>query len=477
MTLANEEFYPNYRDHRFPEIDNNPLLAHLNLPPETDKEAFLALGLRPKFHESERDLPAFARRLCINRLRRFFAPTLPIHRRALIEISSQLFDGYMPRNPMTPEGQAILHGGPVNLSYRPTISFIAGHSGMGKSTLIDRILAQMGNQVCRHKEFRGVPFPETQVLWLRRNVPEHCTVGTLCSTFGDYTDRVLRMSLYGGIFNKLKDAGRDLYLGEIRRIITNHHVGLLVLDEFQNLSLMGVGAKKIIAFLVNLRDDLGLPIVVAGTYKALRLLEGELSTARRLVEGGYFDLARPTSSEDPNWQNLSKTMWKYQWVRNPITEYSPEIGHALYDISQGINGIAISGFAATQLVAIEDGSERVTAELIRKVFEERMQPLHPAIRILKSGDPRLMDTFEDIYMNLYPSSTNYSTEPPTNETNDFPEAEQRTIHMEDGREPVKKKSKSETSSGSRAKPPLTAEQIKALVTADSMADLIATLDE
>jgi hypothetical protein len=33
---------------------------------------------------------------------------------------------------------------------------------------------------------------------------------------------------------------------------------------------MGVGAKKIIALLVNLRDELGLPIVVVGTYKALR---------------------------------------------------------------------------------------------------------------------------------------------------------------------------------------------------------------
>jgi hypothetical protein len=62
---------------------------------------------------------------------------------------------------------------------------------------------------------------------------------------------------------------------------------------------MGVGAKKIIALLVNLRDELGLPIVLVGTYKALRLLEGNMSSARRLCEGGYFDLARPPSAEDP----------------------------------------------------------------------------------------------------------------------------------------------------------------------------------
>lgn len=85
----------------------------------------------------------------------------------------------------------------------------------------------------------------------------------------------------------MRGGDRNFYLSEIRKIITTHHVGLLVLDEFQNLSLMGVGAAKVIAFLVNLRDELGIPIVIAGTYKALRLLEGDLSISRRLVEGGY----------------------------------------------------------------------------------------------------------------------------------------------------------------------------------------------
>lgn len=50
----------------------------------------------------------------------------------------------------------------------------------------------------------------------------------------------------------------------------------------------------------------------------------------------------------------------------------------------------------------EDGAERVDADLIRKVYVERMRPLHPAIRVLQSGDPRLMDQFDDLYRNAYP---------------------------------------------------------------------------
>src|SRR5271166_2739570 len=102
---------PVYRVIGIPEIDNNPLLAHLRLPPETDDDAFLALGLGANFDPSERELPTSIRRIRVNRLRRFFVPVLSAHRRALIDISSQMFDSYSARNPMTPEGQAILYGG------------------------------------------------------------------------------------------------------------------------------------------------------------------------------------------------------------------------------------------------------------------------------------------------------------------------------------------------------------------------------
>src|ERR1035441_9672033 len=217
MQRARPKTHPHYRTVGVPEFDNNPLLAHLRLPPEKDTDAFLALGLGAKFDPKERDLPTSVRRIRVNRLRRFFIPVLPVHRRALIDISSQMFDSYSARNPMTPEGQAILYGGPTNAPYRSTISFVAGHSGMGKSTLMDRILAYPGHQVCQHKTFKRKKFPEKQILWLRRNLPEHCTLGTLCATFGDHTDRVLGTKLYSGAFTKVR-ADRSQYLKQIRKI-------------------------------------------------------------------------------------------------------------------------------------------------------------------------------------------------------------------------------------------------------------------
>jgi hypothetical protein len=478
MQPARPETNPDYHTIGVPEIDNNPLLAHLRLPPETDDDAFLALGLQANFDPDERELPTSIRRLRVNRLRRFFIPVLPAHRRALIGISSQMFDSYSERNPMTPEGQAILYGGPTSAPYRSTISLVAGHSGMGKSTLMDRILAYPGHQVCRHTVFGGESFPEKQILWLRRNVPEHCTLGTLCSTFGDHTDRVLGTNLYSGAFTKVK-ADRSQYLKQIRKIITDHHVGLLVLDEFQNLSLMGVGAKKIIALLVNLRDELGVPIVLVGTYKALRLLEGTMSSARRLCEGGYFDLERPLSSEDEAWNLLCDATWKYLWVRKPA-EFSPEIADALYEVSQGISGIMLSVFATAQLAAMEeDGAETVDADLIRKVYRERMAPLHAAVRILKSNDPRLMDKFDDLYRNAYPTGDRSEDDvgadqrPSGAENSAAAETQSSTKTLKTGRP---SRSGRRTRQRSAQTSTLTEEQIEKLVTADSISNIVSFLD-
>lgn len=386
-----------------PEIDNNPLLAHLDLPPTTDSEAFIALALRPDFQMNDVSLPPAIRRIRINRLRNFFVPTQPAHREALIGVASQVFHGYTHRNPFTVEGQRRLLGRPTDQPYKPTISFIAGHSGMGKSALVDRILACLGQQVYHHTSFQDNPFPESQILWLRRNVPEHCTVKTLCSAFGEYTDSVLGVSLYEGLFTSARRDHRDQLIAQIRKIITNHHVGLLVFDEFQNLSLMGIGAEKIIALLVNLRDELGLPILIIGTYGSLHLLERSLSTARRLAEGGYYDLERPISAANDGWQQFCRIAWPYQWVQKPV-EYNESICEAFYDVSQGITGIMLSVFARAQLLAIHNGIERVDADLIIDVFNERMKPLHPAVQALKNERSEARSKFEGIYKKPRPNA-------------------------------------------------------------------------
>jgi hypothetical protein len=192
---------------------------------------------------------------------------------------------------------------------------------------------------------------------------------------------------------------RTDYEALLRRIVANHHVGALILDEFQNLSLAGtLGQRELIAFLVNIRDELGVPIVLVGTYKAASILADNASIARRLSEGGFHHLQPPKSAEDEEWRDFCEIVWGYQWVRQPL-DISGDIISVLYDISQGITGIMLNVFIAAQVEAIDSGVEKVGADLLLRVWSRRFEPLHKIIDALRSKDPTLLSHYDDLYIN------------------------------------------------------------------------------
>lgn len=390
---------PDYRITGVAQFDANPLIAHLPSPPDGRTDSFKTLSVTPTFNPLHREHPKGIRKILIGDLRKFYVPSLKAHHEAHSGIISQVWDGYLNRNPCTPEGQARLHGLDVKSTWRPTIALISGCSGMGKSTLISRIMSCLGPQLVAHREFSGQPFAEKQILYMRRNIPELCTVKSLCSAFGSHADEILGSRLFHGVFEKLRGGTREQYVHEIRKIMLNYHVGILVLDEFQNLSLVGLGAEKVIAFLTLLRDELGIPILLCGTYKSLELLRSNMAVARRLVEGGYYDLARPGRFEDPAWLMLCKTAWALQWVKEP-QDFTEEICAELYGVSQGVTAIMLETFRRAQITAITEDYETVDAALIRRVFDEQMTPLHPAIAALRSNNPEIMAKFDDIYQRV-----------------------------------------------------------------------------
>jgi len=105
-----------------------------------------------------------------------------------------------------------------------------------------------------------------------------------------------------------------------------------------------------------------VPIILVGTYKAAAMLKQETSLARRIAEGGFYQLKRPASPRDENWQALCKVVWKHQWVKEPLA-ITEEVVRTLYDYSQGITGIMINIFVAAQFHALEEGIETISSSL------------------------------------------------------------------------------------------------------------------
>jgi hypothetical protein len=400
---------PEYTPYPIEEFRGNPLVEAIKFPPLNNDDAIKRLMRRPSFDSSERELPAMMRMLLPARLKNFMFPTTQ-HVKILKLIYCQLLDGYRFRNPCTPDTQRLMHSGkgqklnfePVidSPSSRPaTISFLTGLSGMGKSTLIRAVMGTMGRPVIMHSNYQGKPFTESQILYLMRNVPDQCTPKMLCKSYGTYTDSLLATQIYTKPFST--DLSRSGYVDEMKKIITNHHIGALVLDEFQNLSLAGTkGLEELISLLINFRDQLGVPIILVGTYRAADLVHGGLSITRRLVEGGFHELQRPLTPYDEDWSSMCEIAWEFQWVKNP-SEFSDKILNALYECSQGITAIMLTLFMAAQVEAIDSGVETVDVKLLKSVYRDQMKPLHQIINALRSGDVALLNNFDDLYIKAF----------------------------------------------------------------------------
>jgi len=396
---------PTYTSYPIPEFSGNPLIEALSPLPTDRDDAIIRMSELPKFNPEERNLPAAMRMFLPARLSRFLFPTTQ-HVRFLNHLAIQVYDGYSTRNPMTTTGQHHLHHAAAQSSFVPvidpgtgrlsTISMICGIPGIGKSTLIRGCMSMLGKPVIQHTNHNGQPFPETQILYLMRNVPDQCSAKAFCKTYGDYTDALLGMPLYAKFFSD-KTMTRTHYVAQLRRIVVTHHVGALVLDCVENLLLGSPNeVSEFMALLINIRDELRVPIILVGTHKAANILKSDLSTARRIVEGGYHELTRPISPDEPDFAALCEILWGYQWVQHP-EEYNEKIRDVLYDYSQGVTGIMIALFIAAQIEAIDSGSEKVSINLIRKIYKERFKPLHRIINALRSNNKNILEQYDELY--------------------------------------------------------------------------------
>ena len=218
--------------------------------------------------------------------------------------------GYLDRNILKPEYarrsrqiyDAIKDGGGKKLEYYVNVPTSAsgltliGPSGMGKSTNLLNILS-LYPQVILHPEHNSY-----QIVWLKIDCPHAGSLKGLCTDIFLAIDR-----LFGTNHFKKFGSSRnseDYMLAQVAQMAHTHHLGVLVIDEMQNL--------------VNARRGTGEGSVIWD----------------RMDNGGEWDL-------------FMEGMWEYQWTKTPVA-LDDEINEAFYDESQGIIDIAIKLYKMVQ---------------------------------------------------------------------------------------------------------------------------------
>lgn len=396
-----------YRDHKLPEYNSNPLIQAL--PPIFSPREFARRVARlPQFDPEERELEPHYRFHCIERLSRYFDP-----QNKSVELQQQIcvliMEGYLGRNPLNPEYarrsnqiyQAIQAGDGKNLENYVNIPTSAssltliGPSGIGKTTNLINIL-NLYPQVILHSNLGGY-----QLVWLKVDCPHAGSLKGLCTDIFLAVDRLLGTNY----FKKFGSRGNseDYMLAQVAQLAHTHHLGVLIIDEMQNLAKAKRGRDELLNFLVKMDNIIGVPVIRAATNEAFPIFQGNFRNARRAI--GKAGVLWDRMSKDREWEHFLKGMWEYQWTKVfvPITEeingdekINEKISKAFYEECQGIIDIAIKLYKMVQWRAISLRSEEMTVELIHRVAEEGLQIVKPMLAAIRSGKQESMQRYGDI---------------------------------------------------------------------------------
>jgi hypothetical protein len=268
----------------------------------------------------------------------------------------------------------------------PTVSTrgcsIVGHSGAGKSTAVNRILS-MYPQVIFHGRYKGRLFTHSQIVYIKLECPYDGTLSGLCKSFFTEVDRLLDTTTYEHYVLRGRPRIDDLLL-RMENLALRHSIGVLVIDEIQNLrKAKGDGANDMLDFLLWLDNRLGIPVVLVGTPKALPVLTGEFRRARRAAGQEAISWNR-MREESNDWNLFTDTLWKYQYVQTncPLT---PQLRHALYYESQGIVDIAVKVYLLAQIEAMTNRTEVLTEDGLIAVAHHRLGFVQPFLADLRNN--------------------------------------------------------------------------------------------
>jgi hypothetical protein len=411
--------------YRTPEIaahEGNPLEEALP-PMLTTDQLILRLQHFPAYNESQRKDPDETRYLLVQNGMRFFVP-LDIHMDLYRRFTNLTRIGYAGRNPLahllrlpgkSNSNTFDQYDSQYDLAEDQLASTAAGFniigiSGIGKSFSIDRIL-KLFPQVIHHNSYRGHDFTQSQVVWLKIDCPFDGNPRGLCNSFFKTMDAILGTN-FRTSYMKSRRLQTEL-LGDMATVAGNHFLGVLVIDEIQRLSLAkSGGADALLNFLVQLVNEIGVPVVLVGTYKALPVLSGEFSQMRRGT--GQGDLIWDRMPNDEQWGMLVKSLFRTQYTRKSFSPddleklskkdrvmrptYAPQkLSDVLYEETQGITDLAVKVYMFAQERAIDTDKEIVTPEIIRSVAKDKFGMLRDVLLALKYGDKQALARWEDVY--------------------------------------------------------------------------------
>ena len=270
---------------------------------------------------------------------------------------------------------------------------IIGCSGIGKSSSISRAVDLITDK--SFVEFNNTKICPVMVV----QCPFDSSVKGLAFEILRNIDDVLETKYYS---NALRShATTDVLIGIISQV-SLYHIGLLIIDEIQNVASSKNG-RTFINALTQLINNSGVSICMVGTPECKVFFEQQLQLARRSMGLEYTPL-----QYDYYFENFCRTVFRFQYTRYQ-TELEAVILERLYEYSGGLVSLVVSLLHDAQEIAIITGSESLNLASLNEAFQKRTAMLHgylerykiklPVTTKAKSTTEQLIPTTKQVLLN------------------------------------------------------------------------------
>lgn len=327
------------------------------------QELIRALASVPLYSTSDRDRSTGERLQLLSALYEFYQPltmTLDLYCE-VYNAMQHCYGQYTPQREAASlqQGYAAMQGKAVAASIGGGNSFsVVGVSGLGKSTALQRVLS-LFPQIIHHERYNGQMLCCQQIPYLVVQTPHDGSVKAMILDIYLQLDALLGTSYqHYALAHKLT---LDVLVSQLNQIVRINHVGLLVIDELQNIAYRKNGIR-FINFLVQLINGAGVSICMVGTPRVLHVLQQEFRSARRTTGLIYDRLP-----DDKEFALLLHGLWHYQYTCF-ATDLTPEMQSWLYRKTQGIPDVLVKLLYNAQKLCILDGREKLDLEVFESAF-------------------------------------------------------------------------------------------------------------
>jgi|APLak6261667474_1056061.scaffolds.fasta_scaffold00189_13 hypothetical protein len=254
---------------------------------------------------------------------------------------------YIQRDRFVPHSQAEEILGELETLYRmedavrPQGRLLVGRSLMGKSTILDEFMRNHRASDNPDGEAAVVPVVSVQY-------PDQAREGI-------FPEILARLNAHVPTNSKSQDLRRNA-VDLLRRL----GMRILLIDEFHNILEGSASAqRKALNSVKYLMNELRRPVVVAGTLDVLNAIKSDDQIASRLRP---IPLTR--FEDDQRFQELLAGFEMVIPLREPSGLADPVLSTRIYEHTLGVVGHVADLLNKSAILAIEDGTEMITAEII-----------------------------------------------------------------------------------------------------------------